>query len=141
MKKYLFLVLCAFVFAVACNEKPQARREALGGADSVLSAYLGSFNGILPCADCEGIDTELTLNEDGTFTLIEFYLSQESDLYLTEGAWQLSPDSSYVILTPAPEEGRAARRLFFALNGIDLDMLDINAKPIDSTLNYTLRRK
>ena len=141
MKKYLLFVLCAFVFAAACNEKPQAPQEVLNKADNVFAAYIGSFNGILPCADCSGIDTELTLNEDGAFTLIEFYLSQESDLYLTEGAWKLSPDSSYVILTPAPEEGRQPQPIYYALKGIDLDKLDIHAKPIDSTLNYTLRRK
>ena len=141
MKKYLFLVVCLFIFAAACNEKPQAPQDPPGTAARTLSAYIGSYNGILPCADCSGIDTELTLNEDGTFTLIEFYLSQESDLYLTEGTWKLNPDLSYVILTPVPEEGRTQQPIYYALKGIDLDKLDIHAKPIESTLNYTLRRK
>jgi len=141
MKKYILFAICILVFTAACKEKPQAPQNLPPTAEQALSAYAGTYNGILPCADCSGIDTELTLNLDGTFTLIEFYLSQESDLYLTEGTWKLSNDFDHAVLIPAPEGGRRQQHLYYKLRGIDLDKLDMQAKPIESNLNYTLRRK
>ena len=141
MKKYLILVLFALIFAAACGEK-----SAPNGADApaqtpdILQAYAGAYGGILPCADCEGIDTEITLNPDNTFTLIEFYLSKESDLYLTEGTWKLSPDKRYAVLVSADEKQNPLN-IYYTLKGVDLLKLDINAQPIESNLNYYLRRK
>jgi copper homeostasis protein (lipoprotein) len=39
--------------------------------------WSGSYSGVLPCADCEGIATELTLKDNGTFELSEKYLGKE----------------------------------------------------------------
>lgn len=36
----------------------------------------GIYKGITPCADCEGIKTELTLNRDGTYKRITSYLGK-----------------------------------------------------------------
>ena len=38
--------------------------------------WQGTYKGVTPCADCEGIETELTLNEDLTFTLKTKYLGK-----------------------------------------------------------------
>src|SRR5690606_14856830 len=38
--------------------------------------WQGTYSGILPCADCSGIETELTLNEDQTFVLTDIYLGK-----------------------------------------------------------------
>lgn len=38
--------------------------------------WSGVYKGVLPCADCEGIQTELTLNKDHTFELKETYLGK-----------------------------------------------------------------
>ena len=139
MKKCICLILFSLALA-ACGEKPAPAAAEPNGEEKMFAAYVGTFDGVLPCASCNGIDTELTLNADGTFSLIEFYLSTESDLYLTEGAWKLSDDSAYAVLTPSsPNDGHI--NLYYALKGIDLVKLDIHAKPIESTHNYILRRK
>jgi uncharacterized lipoprotein NlpE involved in copper resistance len=141
MKKYLTSALFALIFAAACGEKsPQQPDDTAKPAADILQAYTGTYGGILPCADCEGIDTEITLNPDNTFTLIEFYLSKESDLYLTEGTWKLSPDKRYAILVSADDKQNPLN-IYYALKDGDLLQLDINARPIESNLNYYLRRK
>jgi uncharacterized lipoprotein NlpE involved in copper resistance len=38
--------------------------------------WYGVYKGITPCADCEGIDTEITLNKDLTFVLKTKYLGK-----------------------------------------------------------------
>jgi uncharacterized lipoprotein NlpE involved in copper resistance len=39
--------------------------------------YTGTYEGTIPCADCEGIKTTLTLLDNGTFTKITQYLGKE----------------------------------------------------------------
>lgn len=38
--------------------------------------WQGSYSGVLPCADCPGIDTELKLDSDRTYRLISVYLEE-----------------------------------------------------------------
>ncbi|CAM5210720.1 hypothetical protein OURE66S_02644 [Oligella ureolytica] len=38
------------------------------------------YEGLLPCADCEGIQTKLTLNNDGNYTLEQYYLKDNQQL-------------------------------------------------------------
>ena len=38
-----------------------------------LKPMAQSLQGVLPCADCEGMDTSLILEKDGTFVLNEIY--------------------------------------------------------------------
>lgn len=45
----------------------------------VTSDYFGTYSGVLPCADCEGIETELTLTSDGRFNISRHYLGVEDD--------------------------------------------------------------
>ncbi len=40
--------------------------------------WQGSYSGVLPCADCPGIDTELKLDSDRTYRLISIYLQEGS---------------------------------------------------------------
>lgn len=47
-------------------------------ADSAETSldWNGDYEGVLPCADCEGIKTELELNSDKTYELTEEYLGK-----------------------------------------------------------------
>lgn len=40
----------------------------------------GSYEGILPCADCDGIQFEITLNADKTYELKQTYLGKKETL-------------------------------------------------------------
>jgi heat shock protein HslJ len=49
----------------------------------------GTYSGILPCADCSGIETELTLNADNTFVLTTSYLGkQDSETNTLKGKFE-----------------------------------------------------
>src|SRR5690554_6371857 len=39
--------------------------------------WYGTYEGVLPCADCEGIKTTIVLNQDGTFTLTAEYINKD----------------------------------------------------------------
>lgn len=40
----------------------------------------GTYSGIVPCADCEGIETTLTLNQDMTYYIVTNYLGRNDAL-------------------------------------------------------------
>jgi uncharacterized lipoprotein NlpE involved in copper resistance len=85
----IIIVLAAFLFLFSC--KKEMKQEEIK-SDSIVEVgvkatmnsdnsqnsldWQGTYKGITPCADCEGIETEITLNADLTFTLKTKYLSK-----------------------------------------------------------------
>ncbi len=55
--------------------------------------WSGAYKGILPCADCEGIETTLILNDDNTYILITTYLGKGepiNDTYAGTFTWDIN---------------------------------------------------
>lgn len=48
----------------------------------------GTYEGELPCADCEGIKTVVTINSDKTYTIQETYLGKETTPIETKGTFE-----------------------------------------------------
>ena len=50
--------------------------------------WSGTYNGVTPCADCEGIETKITLNADLTFTLkIEYLGKGDGNVFQEAGSF------------------------------------------------------
>jgi hypothetical protein len=81
MKKLLSVILIILVSFIALL--------SFSCSKSTLS---GTFEGTLPCADCPGLKTLITLNPDGTFYMEETYLERSDEPVITEGEWILSGD-------------------------------------------------
>jgi heat shock protein HslJ len=47
--------------------------------------WQGVYKGVLPCADCEGIETRITLKKDGTFQRTMKYLGKDDKVFSDEG--------------------------------------------------------
>ena len=58
----------------------------------------GTFKGTIPCADCEGIETALTLAVDGTYTLDSRYLGRQEEPFNESGKFELDRETSMVLL-------------------------------------------
>ena len=52
-----------------------------------------TYKGILPCADCEGIETELELNNDNTYELERKYLGKNDIKEETKGSFTWVDDN------------------------------------------------
>ncbi|MVW69920.1 copper resistance protein NlpE [Bordetella sp. 15P40C-2] len=63
----------------ACAPVPQtgAAFDAEHNARTALD-WAGTYRGVLPCADCEGIDTVVTLEDDGSYQTIAKYLGKRN---------------------------------------------------------------
>ncbi len=82
LSKFIFLpVLIISAFLIGeCTPKIKTTEPLPTGDNSKVSLdWNGNYKGTMPCADCQGIETSLTLNKDGSYVLTTKYLGK-SDL-------------------------------------------------------------
>ena len=61
--------------------------------------WSGTYKGTLPCADCEGIKTTLTLRSDGRFTRFAKYLGKDRPPEKDEGTFAWDAEGRKITLT------------------------------------------
>ncbi len=114
-----------------------AAGRATGGKPGDLYATLpATFTGMLPCADCEGIEYHVDFFKDGAFFLRNVYLGKPEGTSDDVGRYALSTDGVTLVL----QGGREAPLYFSIEDANTLRKLDIDARPIESGLNYDLTR-
>ena len=83
MKAKILLFTLLLGFFISCQKQTTdsniAAKDSIAKVDSLNNVaahnaknsldYIGTYKGILPCADCEGIETELELNSDKTYEI------------------------------------------------------------------------
>ena len=134
MKKIVLsaVAACSLFILYGCNHRGEG--EMLQAtAITELKPMEQSWRGVLPCADCEGIETSLFLEKDGTWIMNERYqgVSREPSSFASYGTWARTADR--LVLTDSKGE-----KSWYRVTGERLEMLDRSGNPIHSTLNYTL---
>ncbi|KMQ69169.1 lipoprotein [Chryseobacterium sp. FH2] len=145
MKKSQILGMAAVTFMVSCTQKdknpeinpktdPMAiqapidstsanNMEASHSAENSLDWY-GTYEAVVPCADCPGIKTVLTLNKDKTFTISEEYLERKSKSE-DKGTFEWDATGSVVTL-----HGKSAKYKY-KVGENKITQLDLSGQPID----------
>ena len=104
-----------------------------------VKAFAGTYAGILPCADCPGIDTSIAFTPEGGYTMSEIYQDSEGSSFTGKGTWTVREDGKTLLLDP--EDKEEYDHWYEVVSPTELRMLDREGKPIDSKLDYSLRRK
>ena len=104
-----------------------------------IKAFAGLYAGIVPCADCPGIDTSIAFTPEGTYSMSETYQEEGGGSFVTKGTWTVREDGKTVQLDPEDKEERD--RWYEVVSATELRALDRDGKAIDSKLDYSLRRK
>lgn len=112
------VVAAALSLASTAGAQPQGRPD--------VPVLLGEFKGTLPCADCQGVETSLTLIQkdegtaEGSYVLIETFVGKSADPVVAEGTWTTlrgsaaDPDDTVYQLNPDSLEFQ--RRAFVKVN-------------------------
>ena len=89
--------------AAAAESAPAAAPAAPAAPAAETSAKpVGTYKGLLPCASCEGIETTLTLKDDGSYDLTTLYVGEKDAQPSTvSGQYRLSDDKTLVRLDDA----------------------------------------
>lgn len=133
MKKIILsaVALLSLLALFGCNNRAEV--QALQPASyAELTPMQQSWRGVLPCADCAGIETSLFLEKDGTWVMNERYQGAKVPTVIASwGTWARTADK--LVLTDSDGEKR-----YFHARGEQLEMLDSEGKAISSSFNYTL---
>ncbi|WP_299820715.1 copper resistance protein NlpE [uncultured Pontibacter sp.] len=115
------------------------------------AAYTGTYLGTIPCADCQGITMELTLQEAQkskrkTFVLKQQYLGKPANknIHTITGQWFLAtgnkqnPKARILQLIPS---GKDELMYFELMKDGSIKLLDRTQRQIKSRHNYTLKKQ
>ncbi len=141
-------LLCSALLLQACSPatEPTAsdsvpeQQAALPLGDTSQNAldWDGTYQGVLPCASCEGIETRLELRDDGSYHLVTVYLGEEPDNQFEQQGKFDWDEQGRVIKLDAPE-GEA---VYFKVEENAVRQLDQEAEQISGPLadHYRLNK-
>jgi copper homeostasis protein (lipoprotein) len=126
----------------ATEPAPVAAESAPSGtapdAPFDVKGFAGTFNGTLPCADCPGIDTTISLKPDGTYTVHETYRGKPDSLD-SDGTWTAEENGQRVRLDPNSKSEQD--RLFAVKSSDEIESLDAEGKPLTTNTPHALKRE
>lgn len=98
--------------------------------------WAGTYQGMLPCADCEAINTELTLHDDGRYHFSRQYVGKSVQQFTEQGQFSWNSAGNTVLLDTEPPE-----QFFVGEN--QLFMLDQQGQRIEGDLaaRYRLQKQ
>ena len=101
VKRSLLIVVGGLaLLASGSSSPPQAVSVVAGTAHTSQNAldWAGAYRGVIPCADCQGIETVVILRSDGTFTTHFRYLGKGDEVLSKEGRFTWNAAGSIVTL-------------------------------------------
>ena len=157
MKKtiLLFFVFCLVLFSCKKEDKEATTNLTEIKADSVSGMPIdtihtgdnsetsldwdGVYVGTTPCANCEGIETELTLGKDKTFVLKTKYIGKGAEKINTEkGTFSWDGSGSVIVLNSLEHKPNQ-----YKVGENHLVQMDMQGKIVEGSLasKYILQKK
>jgi copper homeostasis protein (lipoprotein) len=151
MKQLLFFSLVAVSILTACksensgdtNQNSQAEHNATSEEISHTAIksrdHIGLYQGVLPCSDCEGIETSLYLMANNAYLLTKVYTGLEDDrAFKNIGDFKWNEDGTTVTLSnidDAPNQ--------FIVEDTQAIQLDMNGNKVEGELaeKYVLTKQ
>src|SRR5690242_10004316 len=95
-----------------------------------------TYTGTLPCADCVGIKTTLTIQGNHTYQLSSLYIDRGNP-FIEKGTWQQLEKNNMQVYQL---KSGGVTSYYQIVNASTLKMLDTNAKPIDAPFSLELKK-
>ncbi|WP_167014508.1 copper resistance protein NlpE N-terminal domain-containing protein [Chitinophaga sp. Cy-1792] len=135
-KILLFSVLLATMAGCNNNNTQEKQTEIRDNAGKSAQTHLtGTYQGTLPCADCPGMDYQISLYDDHTYSELKSYQGRGLNVaYVETGTWKAVNDSVAML------EQKMDSTSFLASEG-KLVLLDKAGKRVEGVLasNYELK--
>ncbi|WP_413484524.1 copper resistance protein NlpE [Shewanella baltica] len=148
MNKSLCCIALLALFTTACSEAPKeetavdttqvqtdaAKTVPVGDTSQNSLDWAGSYEGVLPCASCEGIQTLITIQSDNSFVQETVYLGKDEKILKLMGKAAWDEKGQKITL----EDGTQ-----YLVGENQLIMLDTEGQRItgDLAANYVLKKK
>lgn len=129
MKKIILFLLITMIFVSCQKQTASDNRQDTAISFKNSSDYIGIYKGILPCADCQGLDTEIAINENGTFCIKTKYEGKGDKIFELKGNFTWNRAGNVIILSTIKN---APNKYLVGKN--TLTQLDISGKKITGNL-------
>jgi uncharacterized lipoprotein NlpE involved in copper resistance len=114
--------------------------EGMSDTSATSLDWSGTYQGVLPCADCQGIETSLTLNKDMSYLMTRKYLGKDEQVFEQKGTFTWNSEQNTVLLSYTDQAPKAPNQYLVGENM--LIQLDMEGKRITGDLadNYVLNK-
>lgn len=121
------------------DDKAEPVAAAVHNSQNSLD-WAGNYYGVMPCADCEGIETLFSLNQDGTYTIKRVYLGKDNQAFEESGKFEWTKDGDNITLIA--DESNAEGGNLYKVGENVLFALDSDGNVITGELaeNYKLKK-
>jgi len=95
------LLLIFMIFSCRESEKTVVSTDGVNFSEAEHTSknsldWAGIYETVLPCADCEGIKSKLTLESDDSFLFEEEYLGKDTTIFVTKGTYEWEDNGNYI---------------------------------------------
>jgi len=105
MKRIYQIAFCLLLMACSTNKSVKEIPPAIN-EDNIVDdhnsqnslVWQGTYRGVLPCADCEGIKIEIKLNSDYSFSKTSQYLGKDDSLIVENGTFSWNESGSNILI-------------------------------------------
>jgi len=111
MRSKSLLLIALFSMFLSCQKQAESQpsaQDSIAKIDSLVKEaaqharksldYIGIYKGVLPCADCEGLETVLYINENNTYKLQTRYLGKGDKVFEQKGTFTWDNKGVKIIL-------------------------------------------
>ncbi len=102
-----------------------------GCADKI--SLSGKYDGTMPCADCEGIESSLYLDKSGVYSLNSTYVGRDDYTYQTSGVWFINQNEKVLELVDDQMQ-------YYVVADDVLELLDKHGKRVDMGEHYQIKK-
>ena len=146
MKKILTTFAIGLLILNSCETKKDTTLSSASGTKDTIATdtnnskstldWVGTYTGTIPCADCKGIKTTVTLHKDQTIKIESVYLKNNEKL-VDEGRFQWTADNNALYL-----ETKNKDRYFYKVKDNKLIVLNQEGAEItdESAKDYILQK-
>jgi copper homeostasis protein (lipoprotein) len=101
------LILFSIIFMISCQPKPIVEKPENTIEDAELPTgdnsrnaldWAGTYSGVLPCANCAGIETKLEIKADYSYMLTTVYLGKTAEPVVQSGSFYWNDAGSIITL-------------------------------------------
>jgi len=140
MKITTSIILLLF-FLLSCNRSGSDTESPVIDMHNSMIAldWEGLYTGVVPCADCDGIEKKIQINYDLTYEKQTRYIGKSDSVFVRTGTFSWSEDGGSITLDHIPA-GEAPLRYMVGENM--LFQLDLDGNRITGELSdhYILRK-
>jgi|SRR5690606_7426034 len=117
-KYFVSCFIAATLLTTACQTTKTTSSEVADPAHNSRNSvdWAGTYQGTLPCADCPGIETTLTLDEEGSYVLRTTYLERSDSIYTESGNFTWDEQGGKITLDADNRKFQVGENQLFALD-------------------------